>query len=488
MAHLRLPLAVTAGEREPADAKDAMLKNCYVETIEIDSQAGEKGKEVLVTKRPGLKAHTDLSAATTDTGRGVYEWKGNIYSIVGDEVFKGTSDIGQINTTSGVVRFDQAFDGTGKLVFHDGTTFYTINTSDTITERNNGGTSGATDDEQMLTNFVPGIVVLDQYAFLMDSDGNIQNSVVGDVDDWAGDTIVAEIKSDAGVALARYRNYLVGLCDDTIEFFYDAANTNGSPMNRFEGMAANIGCAAGNTVVNVDQDLLFVAKSPEGGRFVAGFIGGFEAKRISTTAIDEILDKEGSNISNAYAYTIRVAGKNLYVLTLPTTAARTFVADLDEKKWYEWSSDVSDTESFFTAMDATELNGDTILLDDSNGRTYEFDPETYQDVVAGSNEGIKMEVRTPQTDNGNMMNKFMSRLQLVGDIVASTGTVGIEYSDDDYVTWSTSRTQDMASYQTWLSRLGVYKRRAFRLKWQQNLPARWAALEANIEQGHYGRD
>jgi len=487
MAVQRLPLAFTMGEREPGDTKDALLTNVYQETIELSPDGKGGGTEVYVTKRPGLKSHTDLSAATTDTGRGIYEWQGNIYSVVGDEVFKGTTDLGQINTSSGIVRFDIAADGSGLLVFHDGTTFYTINPSNTITERNNGGTSGAVDDEQMPTNMVPGIVVLDQYAFIMDSDGFIYNSVVGDVTDWPGNNINAEIRSDSGKAIARYLNYLVAFGEDTLEFFYDAANASGSPLNRFEGMANLVGCPAGNTVVNIDQDLVFVAKSPEGGRFVGSLSNGFNTVRISSNSLDEILDKEGSGISNAYAYHLRLAGKNLYVLTLPTTAGRTFVADLQEKKWYEWTSDVSDTEGFFQGMDATELNGDLILLDDSNGLTYNLDPETYQDQT-GSNETIKVEIRTPKWDGGTLMNKFMSRLQALGDLNSSTGTINIAYSDDDYQTWSTNRTQDLDNHQSWLTRLGMFKRRAFRIQHQQNLPMRLSGLEANIEQGHYGRN
>lgn len=493
MAVERLPLAFSMGEREPGDTSDALLKNCYGETIEFDPT--ERGaKEVMVTKRPGLKAHTDLSAATTDTGRGIYEWEGNVYSVVGDEVFKGTSDIGQVHTSSGRVYFDQAFDGTGLLIMHDGASLYTIDTSDVIRSRGSGATAEF-DDEAMPVAMVSGLVVLDQYACVLDAEGAIHSSPVGDIMPtsnannaaWDGDTVQSEIRSDNGVAIARYVNYLVSLGEDTVEFFYDAANAVGTPFNRFEGMGSLIGCAAGDTVVNIDQALCWVAKSNEGGRFVAVLNEGFQPQRISTNAIDEILDKEGTGIANAYAYYVRIAGKLFYVLTLPTTAARTFVFDVNEQKWGEWTSDTSGSEAFFTAMDSTEADGTMVLLDDSNGRTYDFDPETFQDNVAGSAENIEVEIRTPKTDSGNMMNKFMSRAQVIGDLNASTGTVNIAYSDDDYQNWSTNRTQDLDNHEEWLTRLGVYKRRAFRIQHTLNFPMRLSALEVNVDQGHYGR-
>jgi len=386
------------------------------------------------------------------------------------------------------VHFDVGIDENADnvLVFHDGTTLYAVTDENAIQEFNNGGTSGATDVEGLPTAMVPGIVVLNQYCFVMDSLGNIYNSAVGDVPQFGGDSLNMEIQLDAGITLRRYINYLVGFGENTVEFFYDGANATGSPLNRFEGMAALVGCASANTVANCDAALVWVAKSPNGGRFVAILDGGFSHERISTNAIDEILDKEGSNISNAYGYHIRTAGKNLYVLTLPTTAQRTFVYDLDEREWAEWTSDVSDTEGIFQCVDSAEKDGTLILLDDSNGLLYDLDAETYQDNT-GTAETIKVEIRTKRYDMDTLQTKFMYRLQAVGDLNASTGTINVAWSDDDYQSWSTNRTQDLDNHESWLTRLGSFKRRAFRIQHQQNFPMRLSHLEVFGETGHYSR-
>jgi hypothetical protein len=277
----------------------------------------------------------------------------------------------------------------------------------------------------------------------------------------------------------------VGLGEKTIEVLYDAANATGSPLNRFEGMGQLIGCASANTAANCENHLVFVAQGEESGRFVAMYAGGFKPERISTQAIDEILDKEGTGLANAYGFHLRVAGHPCYVLTLPTTAARTFVYDIAEKEWYEWTSDVSDTETYWTAVDSAALDGTTILLDENNGLLYDFDTETYQDQT-GSNETIKVEIRTRKHDEGTMQNTFMWRLQAIGDLNASSGTINIAWSDDDYQTWTTNRTQDLDDHQSWLTRLGMFKRRAFRIQHEQNLPMRLSHLEVNTSRGHYG--
>ena len=137
-------------------------------------------------------------------------------------------------------------------------------------------------------------------------------------------------------------------------------------------------------------------------------------------------------------------------------------------------------------MDCAEINGKTILLDDSTAKTYQFDQETFQDNTTGA-ETIKVQILTAKVDNGTMQNKFMSRLQAIGDLNTSTGTISIAWSDDDYQTFTADRTQDLDNHQSWLSRLGMYKRRAFRIKHEQNLPMRLSHLEVNGETGHYGK-
>jgi hypothetical protein len=278
----------------------------------------------------------------------------------------------------------------------------------------------------------------------------------------------------------------VGFGEDTIEILYDAANTIGSPFNRFEGMGMLIGCASANSVANCDNALVWIAKSPDGGRFIAKLEGGFDHTRISTTALDAILDKEGANIANSYGFHVRHGGHSFYVLTLPTTAARTFVYQFEEQEWTEWTSDIADTEAFFQCMDSAEIDGKTLLMDDSTGKIYEFNADTFLDNTTGA-ETIKVQIITAKNDTGTMQNKFMSRLQAIGDLNATTGAISIAWSDDDYKTWSTDRTQDLDNHQSWLSRLGMFKRRAFRIKHENNLPMRLSHLEVNGETGHYGK-
>lgn len=502
MSAFRIPLVSTVGERAVGDDKDPKVVNGMVEL----EQVGEKETEAWIQKRPGLKLYDDLSAATTDTGRGIFNWDGRIYSVVGDELFNDETDIGQLNTSSGLIRFDIAdmsievpAEVAGPyLVFHDGVTLYAVDDENNIREYNNGGTSGATDVENMPATILPGTVVLDQYVFL-GSNGDtaastnineIHNSNVGDISTWSGDFIVGEVKADKGVAIGRYYNYLVNFAEQTTEFFYNAANPTGTPMSRFDGVLEHIGtpAGAGYTIANVDNALIWVAQSPQSGRFIAMLKDGFQAKRISTTAIDEYLEAEDSNISNAYGYALRIAGNHLYVLTLPTTAGKTFVYDLDVGIWYLWTTDVSDTEGYLTIVDATYKNGQILGQDDADGKVYEFDPETYQDATGDGTEIIKFEVQTKRIDDGVQLNKFFHRLYPVADFVSSgTSDLLVSWSDDDYTTFVSDRTIDLTSSASFLTRLGMARRRSWRVRHRSNNPCRIMALDGDASHGYYAR-
>lgn len=473
----RFPIIGEWGEREDGNGTDARLKNAHieVETPSIPHRNSEGGKKVTyAVKRWGLKANDTTAVAE---GRGLFVWKGNVYAVVGDTVYKNGSSIGTLATSTGRVYFDSAADGTGLLCVHDGANFYTINTSDTITTEA---------DPQIPSTIKPGLVVLDQYALLLDDEGSVHNSDAGDVTSWAGDSINAELRADAAVGIARYVNYLAVFGEETIEFLYNAANSTGSPLSRVEGYGVLIGCPEGATISNAGRWLMFVAEEPGAGRYVAAFQGGYVPERISTDTIDEYLDAEGSNISNAYAYTVRRAGKHFYVLTLPTTAAKTFVYDMDLDQWYEWTSDVSDTETYFTGIDAASVNGQQLILDEDNGRIYEWDPGTYQDNT-GSAETIKVQIDTGKFDFATKQTKFMWKLWVVGDLAPGTANLGVSWSDDDYGTFTTARNIDISSENNRLRRLGRFKRRSFRLTFEANQPMRINALEAFTTLGHWAR-
>lgn len=318
MPQFRLPLVGVPNNRDGTVDKDFWLKNCYTETNDEAHR--------YVVKRPGLVQVHNLANAA---GRGIHEWKGNLYSVIGNTVYKEDASIGTIDTSTGKVSFGENSSGTEYLLISDKTDLWTVETDDTLTKVTDADFPGA---------HVSGCEVYDGYTFLLLANARLHNSAVSDPTSWvATNFITAETRADGGVALIRYLDYLVVLGEETIEFFYDAANATGSPLLRYEGTSILIGCAAGDSAVKVESTFCFVGVSPGGGKGVYMY-EGLTPKLVSTRAIDKILDAEGADISDAYAFAIRYQGHSLYVLTLPTTGAITLVYDITEQSWHEWST------------------------------------------------------------------------------------------------------------------------------------------------------
>jgi hypothetical protein len=86
-------------------------------------------------------------------------------------------------------------------------------------------------------------VSLNGYVFVAGNDGNVYNSALNDPMsfNYATDFVAAEQYADSLVSLAKHRNHVVAFGNRSIEFFYDAVNALGSPLNRQENYAMQIG-------------------------------------------------------------------------------------------------------------------------------------------------------------------------------------------------------------------------------------------------------
>ena len=217
----RLPLVVLPSNRDDTTGKDARLVNCYMEKQETG--------ETTIVKRPGLAKHTQPSGGAA-TGRGVYNWKGDIYSIFGSTLYKATTSKGTVNATNGVYRFSSCLGATHKLQLGDGVLAYNYDDS--------GGLVQITDVD-FPTAFVKGWSYLDGTPYVMTAAAAIQGGGINDPVNWdALNVIIAQIEPDAGVALAKQLVYTVALKQWTTETFYDAANATGSPLGTVQGAKA----------------------------------------------------------------------------------------------------------------------------------------------------------------------------------------------------------------------------------------------------------
>lgn len=182
--------------------------------------------------------------------------------------------------------------------------------------------------------------------------GDIYNSDLDIPDSWnPSDFISTEIYPDDVQALAKYKNYLVAFGDNTIEFFYDAANTSGTPLARQEGILHNIGCIGQSAVVD-QEDTIYWLSQTSSATYSIWTLDKFEAKKVSSPELDVVLTKSLANVINLYPnyrqfyylYLSRLNGSLL--LHIPLLAldvgpvpqiTKVLVFDVEKSAFYEWN-------------------------------------------------------------------------------------------------------------------------------------------------------
>lgn len=129
------------------------------------------------------------------------------------------------------------------------------------------------------------------------------------------------------------------------------------------------------------------------------------------------------------------------------------------------------TESSFRgAYYARGLDVD-LILDKSNGKVYEFDPEVFDD----NDIPINCEIRTQPVDSETIANKTISRLAIIGD--RDDTNIVVNWSDDDYQTWSVGSSINIDDERPEIRRTGRFRRRAFKLRHVEDSRLRLVGLE-----------
>jgi hypothetical protein len=521
----RISLATTLMYRSSARTKDARLINCFQESIKNELT---DSKKVHVVKRPGLTQSTQVLIGG-GTSRGFIYWNSKYYSVIGDKLYENSTAKQTLTTSTGKCGFE-IFDNAGVeyLFLADGTNAYVINSSGTVTQVNqtytvwvlntnysagdrkiptvvNGyyyevttdaGSTGGTEPTWPIsigttvvdggitwtcmgeyggfpTPHIPTPKFLDGYMFLpLANSLDIYNSDTDNIYGWGGGNFCsAEMWPDNVLGLIRQNNQLLALGSVSGEFFYDAANASGSPLSRNEGTVLQIGCAAPYCTYENERFCIFIGQSGSGGRAV-WLLEGFQPKKVSTEAIERILDAEGTSMSSARGYGLRTKGHLFFIINLTSC---TLVYDVEEKVWHEWSTNSSGSHAAFTYNYQTDTeNGKSALLHNTDGYVYILDQGVYQDNATS----ILGDLYSNKYDGSTMNRKFMHNLTVVGDLGS---TYKIRWSDDDYTTWSTLNT--LSTTRPWFARCGVFRRRAFNIQHSANEDFRVEAIEFEADVG-----
>jgi hypothetical protein len=328
------------------------------------------------------------------------------------------------------------------------------------------------------TPHIPTPTVIDGYL-LLPQRSDVYNCVLDEPDHWdPSNYLTAEMFPDSIKSLARQNNQVMVLGEHSVEFFYDAANVTGSPLSRNDSTVIQQGVAFPYAIYQNERTCCFVGQSQSGGRTVWQ-VEGFQPKRISDEYIDRILDKETQPLY-VDGFGCRTNGHQFFVINCKGLD-RTFVYDLDEKLWHEWSSNDAGSHIAFNCNHAVDLGtGIVYLLDISDGNVYTLDPEHYIDDDDGE---ILVDVTTAKYDMDTLSYKFMSYCAPISDLYDEDNSVDVRWTDNDYQSWSNTVNIPLTETLPKQTRMGCFRRRAFNIKHELDMPLRLESLEITYTEG-----
>lgn len=467
------------------------LTDSFIENALIEKNNKFNGDvEISIKSRPKAKKSPSSSTGGT-VGRGCYSWSNgsfnDVFYVYDNHLYSlYHGPVGNLSTSTGAVGFtDFLFStGTSVLIVSDGTYLYSVTTGYVFTT--------ITSVLATVGPHIPQPVYIDGYLFLAkQSTGDIYNSNLDTVDVWtAGNFITAEIYPDTVTGLAKNDNYLYVFGKSSVEFFYDAGNATGTPLARYAAGVLQVGTysVTQNTIVQTDTSVMFVGQTNDG-TISSWMIDGFKPTKISTPAIDRILQYAIYSTIPLSAFEMRVEGHKLYIITIPNYFS--LVYDVELKVWTKWTTNTSSSSTYaptnYLGQDACSTdNFNALFIQGSNGVMYEVsntissngdDSNTYTTVI-----------QTNELDFDTYNKKFMSRLVVLIrenlNTFSTNNTVSIRWSDDGYATWSSARTLPTGySMYPFIYKLGSFRRRAFQLQITNISSWKLDGLEVSINKG-----
>lgn len=261
------------------------------------------------------------------------------------------------------------------------------------------------------------------------------------------------------------------------------------PFARDTNAAIEQGCAAADSVADVDNTVFWLGKNNQGGGIVWR-LNGYTPQRVSTDAI-EFAIASYSTVSDAVAYSYQQEGHAFYVLTFPTAGA-TWVYDAATQLWHQraYLDPISGTLGRHRSNCHMYFNQKHIVGDYADGRLYTLDLDYYMDGAGDPLPSIRSASHLAGPDYEWIIH---NRLQV--DIESGIGLTSgqgsnpqayLDWSDDGGRTWGNQHAAPMGALGRYLSRLrwnrlGRARDRVYRLTISD--PVKRVILGASLNPG-----
>lgn len=447
------------------------------------------------------------------TGRAITYWDAglSVYAVNGPYLYRGSygSVLAEISAGSQRCYFFPVGDELA-LLDPENDEGWLVEVDGTVTE---------IDDEDFPPQQTPSVglahggAVLNGRLYVLGEDGVISGSDLRDASAWnALNFLEAERQPDGGVYLALHHDHLIAFGPRTIEVFYDAANSTGSPLSRRQDVAYNMGCISGESVW-VDGDRIWFCGVDASGSVGVYVMEQFRPRKVSSGALDAILTQ--AIVRDGYAAVgcaVSAYGHPCYTLTLISIGddgtrldpEETLIYDDATQLWLRWESGIEGLERFplisWTARtgvlprtgEGIAANGALLTLsenlvpqDSVRGTGYDegdYFAEDYVSETPSEGAPLAMRLRTGMQDFGTSRKKFLSELRIEADRAQTDGPCLVRWSDEHSNAFTAGRALDISADRK-LTRLGNFRRRNFEVVYGGSEQVRLEALDIVAQTG-----
>lgn len=219
------------------------------------------------------------------------------------------------------------------------------------------------------------------------------------------------------------------------------------PIVPVNGVFIEVGLAAANSVVKVDQTILWLGSNLDG-RGVVYMANGYQPFRVSTTAI-ELAIQNYADISTATAFGYQQEGHTFYVINFGEAS---WVYDLNTKLWHQRAHLTDGIFTRYRANTHAYFSGMHLVGDYETGIIYELDFDYFKD-----NDMPRKWLRSTPHVASNLNYLYYKNFQVDLEFGAAGNGINpvlmMRTSDDGGHSWSNERTQTMGA-------IGEFKARA----------------------------
>lgn len=473
---------------------------------------------VILTQRPSIDISEQGSPlGMAKRGRGLYYWEenGKLYIINDDEVFAATQDSTAVGVISG---------GTERVTILEsiGTPYMIILDA----ENNEGWVMNAGETVTAIASNFPttlahGGAILDTYLFAMDEDGIIYNSNVNDPTIFgATGFITTERENDKGVYLGKHHEHLAAISTRTTEFFYDARNTTGSPLNRRQDISYNVGCANGLSVWENGDTTYFIGSNPSG-QMAVYKMANFQLSIISNDTMNSYLTQGMTQDGLVVACNgLSAMGHDTLIMTIyvltgsPTEISprNTIIFDTKTSQWGFWNTALGDHDYFplmawtkrvggqnasvsartgegiFHNGDILNINDklspiDTLLGADGVFEDGVFEADVFVGTSESNGENIDLKVRTGLLDGETSAYKFQNRETVEMENTVNSQTLTIKHSDESSNDFDAGNTVDTSNTRKEVHAGGRFMKRNYQLEYSGDEQIYIEALDIDLSIG-----